>query len=56
MADEASSSTVITSPELITAQWSTDNSLLFAATGGAIAAAAVVGLFVFRLRKKTKSP
>jgi hypothetical protein len=54
--DRPSGSAVITSPEFITAQWSTDNSLLFAATGGAIAAAAVVGLFVFRLRKKTASP
>ena len=50
--DQPSGSTVITSPEFITAQWTTDNSLLFAAAGGAIAAVAVTGLFIFRLKKK----
>ena len=50
---QPSGSTVITSPEFITAQWSTDNALLFAAIGVAMAGAAVAGLFVFRL-KKTK--
>ena len=53
--DQSSGSTVITSPEFITAQWNTDNTLLFGAVGGALAAAAVVGLFVFRLRKKAPS-
>ncbi|MDG6991133.1 MAG: hypothetical protein JRM99_06895, partial [Nitrososphaerota archaeon] len=53
---QPSGSTVVTSPEFITAQWSTDNSLLFAAAGGAMAAAAVIGLFVFRLRKKATPP
>ncbi len=48
-----SGSAVITSPESITAQWSTDNSLLFAAVGASLAGAAVVGLFVFRLRRKS---
>ena len=50
--DQPSGSTVITSPEFITAQWNTDNTLLFVAVGAALAAAAVVGLFIFRLRKK----
>ncbi len=50
--DLTSGSTVITSPGFITAQWSTDSSLLFAAVGAALAGAAVVGLFVFRLRRK----
>ncbi|MDG6988081.1 MAG: hypothetical protein JRN21_02015 [Nitrososphaerota archaeon] len=50
--DQPTGSTMIISPEFITAQWSTDNTLLFAAVGGALAGAAVVGLFVFRLRKK----
>jgi hypothetical protein len=53
--DLPSGSAVITSPEFITAQWSTDNSLLFAAGGGVIAAAAVIGLFIFRLRKRAQS-
>ena len=50
---QPSGSTVITSPEFITAQWGADNALLFAAIGVALAGAAVAGLFVFRL-KKTK--
>jgi hypothetical protein len=50
--DQPSGSTSITSPEFISAQWSTDNSLLFAASGGVIAAAAVIGLFIFRLRRR----
>ncbi len=50
--DQPSGSTVITSPEFITAQWSTDNTLLFAAIGGVIAAAAVIGLLIFRLKKR----
>ncbi|MDG7012294.1 MAG: hypothetical protein JRN11_07400 [Nitrososphaerota archaeon] len=50
--DQPSGSTVITSPEFITAQWSTDNSLLFAAVGVVIAATALIGLFIFRFRKK----
>ncbi|MDG7025046.1 MAG: hypothetical protein JRN45_11070 [Nitrososphaerota archaeon] len=49
---QPSGSTVITSPEFVTAQWSADNSLLFAAAGGVIAAAVVIGVFIFRLRKK----
>ena len=49
--DQASGSTVITSPESIIAQWGTDSSLLFAALGTGLAVAAVVGLFVFRLKK-----
>jgi hypothetical protein len=52
---QPSGSTVITSPEFITAQWSTDNTLLFAAVGAGLAVAAVVGLFVFRLRKKSSA-
>ncbi|MDG6981617.1 MAG: hypothetical protein JRN51_10975 [Nitrososphaerota archaeon] len=50
--DQASGSTVITSPEFITAQWSTDSTLLFASVGAALAGAAVFGLFVFRLKKR----
>ncbi|MDE1852759.1 MAG: hypothetical protein KGI38_03305 [Thaumarchaeota archaeon] len=50
--DQASGSTVITSPETITAQWGTDSSLLFAAVGATLAGAAVIGLYVFRLRRK----
>ena len=50
--DQPSGSAVITSPEFITAQWSADNSLLFAAAGGVIAAAAVIGLFIFKLKKR----
>ena len=50
--NQPSGSATITSPEFITAQWTTDNSLLFAAAGGVIVAAAVIGLFIFRLRKK----
>ncbi len=49
---QPSGSTVITSPEFITAQWSADNALLFAAIGVALAGAAVAGLFVFRLKRK----
>ena len=49
---QPSGSTTITSPEFITAQWSTDNSLLFAAAGGVIAAVAVIGLFIFKLKKR----
>jgi len=45
-------SAVIDSPQLITAGWNTDNSLLFVLTGGAIAVAAAIGLFFFRLRKR----
>lgn len=48
---QSSASAVVNSPEFITAQWSTDNSLLFAAVGAGLAGAAVVGLFVFRLKK-----
>ena len=47
-----SGSTVITSPEFITAQWGADNALLFVAIGIALAGAAVAGLFVFRLKRK----
>ncbi len=50
--EQPSGSTVITSPEFITAQWIADNSLLFASIGVALAGAAVAGLFVFRLRRK----
>ncbi len=50
--DLASGSTVITSAETITAQWGTDSSLLFAAVGAVIAGAAVIGLFIFRLKKR----
>ena len=49
---ESSGSAVITAPELITAKWSTDSTLLFAAAGTGLAGAAVVGLFVFRLKKR----
>jgi hypothetical protein len=49
---QPSGSAVINSPEFITAQWSTDNSLLFAAVGAGLAGAAVIGLFVFRLKKR----
>ena len=55
-AEQPSGSTVITSPEFITAQWSADNALLFAAIGVALAGAAVAGLFVFRLRRKRQAP
>ena len=50
--DQPSGSTVITSPESITARWGSDSGLLFAAVGATLAGAAVVGLFVFRLRRK----
>ena len=50
--EQPSGSTVITSPESITAQWGSDSSLLFATVGATLAGAAVVGLFVFRLRRK----
>ena len=50
--NQASGSTIITSPEFITAQWSTDSSLLFASVGAALAGAAVVGFFIFRLKKR----
>ena len=49
---QPSGSAVINSPEFITSQWSTDNTLLFAAVGAGLAAAAMIGLFVFRLKKK----
>ena len=49
---ESSGSAVITAPELITAKWSTDSTLLFAAAGTGLAGAAVVGLYVFRLKKR----
>ncbi|MDG6920912.1 MAG: hypothetical protein JRN59_05225 [Nitrososphaerota archaeon] len=49
---QASGSTIITSPGSITAQWSADSSLLFAAVGASLAGAAVVGLFIFRLRRR----
>ncbi|MDG6981653.1 MAG: hypothetical protein JRN51_11160 [Nitrososphaerota archaeon] len=49
--DLASGSTVITSPEFITAQWGTDSSLLFAGVGAGLAGATVIGLLVFRLKK-----
>ena len=55
-AEQPSGSTVITSPEFITALWSADNALLFAAIGVALAGAAVAGLFVFRLRRKRQAP
>jgi hypothetical protein len=53
--EQPTGSTVVTSPESITAQWSTDNSLLFAVVATVLAGAAVAGLFVFRLRKKIAS-
>ncbi|MEM3646659.1 MAG: hypothetical protein QW334_00740 [Thermofilum sp.] len=53
--NQPSGSTVVVSPEFITAQWSTDNILPFAALGAALAAVALAGLFVFRLRKKVSS-
>jgi hypothetical protein len=49
---QPSGSAVITSPEFITAQWGTDDSLLFAAVGAGLAGAAVIGLFVFKLKKR----
>ena len=48
---QASGSTIITSPEFITAQWGTDSSLLFAGMGAGLAGATVIGLLVFRLKK-----
>jgi hypothetical protein len=45
-------SAVITAPESIVAQWSTDDTFLFAAAGAVVAVGAVIGLFIFRLRKK----
>ena len=53
---QPSGSTVVTSPEFITAQWSTDNTLLFAAVGASLAVAALAGLFIFRLRRKSSPP
>ena len=53
--EQQSGSTVITSPEFITAQWSADNSLLFVAVGTGLAGATVIGLFVFRLKKRATS-
>jgi hypothetical protein len=50
--NQPSGSAVINSPESITAQWSTDNSLLFAAVGAGLAGAAAIGLLVFRLKKR----
>jgi len=52
LSSQPSGSTVITSPESITAQWRTDDTLLFAIGGAVVAVAAVIGAFVFRLRKK----
>jgi len=49
---QPSGSAVITAPESITAQWSTDNTFLFAAAGAVVAVVAVIGLFIFRLRRK----
>jgi hypothetical protein len=49
---QPSGSAVINSPEFITAQWSTDNSLLFAAVAAGLAGAAAIGLLVFRLKKR----
>ena len=53
---QPSGSTVITSPEFITAQWSTDNTFLFAAVVASLAVAALAGLFIFRLRRKSSPP
>lgn len=50
--NQPAGSAVINSPQSITAQWSTDSSLVFALTGGTIAAAAAIGLVIFRLRKR----
>ena len=55
-AEQPNGSTVIASPEFITAQWGADNAFLFAAIGVALAGAAVAGLFVFRLRRKRQAP
>ena len=52
--DQSSGSTVITSPGFITAQWSTDNTLLFAAVGAGLTVAAAAGLFAFRLKRRTQ--
>ena len=49
---QPSGTAIINSPGLIKAEWTADNSLLFAASGGVVAAAAVVGLFVFRLKRR----
>jgi hypothetical protein len=49
---QPSGSKVITSPAFITAQWSTDDSPLFAVVATVLAGAAVAGLFVFKLRRK----
>ena len=51
--DQPSGSAVITSPELITAQWVTDSTLLFAAVGAGLAAAAIVRQFIIRLKNKS---
>ncbi len=49
---QPSSSVLMDSPKSITAKWAEDNSMLFAAAGGAVTAAAILGFFIFRLRKK----
>ena len=49
---QPSGSVTITSPEFITAQWRTDDTLLFTAAAAVVAAATVIGVFIFRLRKK----
>lgn len=52
--DQPTGSIVITSPQLLTAQWVTDNTLLFAVIGAVLAVVAVVGVFIFRLKHKQK--
>jgi hypothetical protein len=51
---QPSGSAVITAPESITAQWSTDDTFLFAAAGALVAVGGVIGLFIFRLRRRVQ--
>jgi len=53
--NQATGSAIVNSPQSITAEWSTDNSLLFALGGGAIAVAAAIGLFIFNLERRKPS-
>lgn len=50
--DQPSGSLLMDGPKSIIAQWALDNSMLFAAAGGAVAAAAIIGFFIFRVKKR----